>query len=453
MIKMEGQSWKLMHGQFTAQLHPKQLLSRFLASLQHFDLEACHSAMASPEDLEQIRQYIRVLKNPKADDDEKRQVADELGYLVYGHEENQLAFEAEGGLPPLVQLLRDGGDRAKVEAILALHTLAEDNAQVAKAIVACGGRKALEVLAKDPKDDEDAKSRREKAQDALKLLPAEPAEPAVEAKSTEQKASSPEDFEKIRRHVRVLKLDADEANYREKGMAAISLGDLASTTNNRLAIEAQGAVPRLVDLLRDGDRDGEDEPKCYAAYALLGLADNAQVAKAIVDCKGWEALEALAEDPKDGEEMRQGKDYAQKALKLLTRGSGLSKVQVKVKALDSDDAEEQCKAAERLANWAAASDEKRDEINNAGGCEALVATVVNGSDDAKWHAARALRNLANHAEAKQNILKADGIAVLTPLAKHGKGKVKEAASEALNLLSLPERRVRPARAADTKPAA
>lgn len=93
-----------------------------------------------------------------------------------------------------------------------------------------------------------------------------------------------------------------------------------------------------------------------------------------------------------------------------------------------------------------------DEINNAGGCEALVATVVNGSDDAKWHAARALRNLANHAEAKQNILKADGIAVLTPLAKHGKGKVKEAASEALNLLFLPERRVRPARAADTKPA-
>lgn len=66
--------------------------------------------MSSPEDLEQIRQYIGVLKNLKASDDEKRQVADKVGYLVYGDEENQLAFEAEGGLPPLVQLLREGGN-------------------------------------------------------------------------------------------------------------------------------------------------------------------------------------------------------------------------------------------------------------------------------------------------------------------------------------------------------
>jgi hypothetical protein len=65
-----------------------------------------------------------------------------------------------------------------------------------------------------------------------------------------------------------------------------------------------------------------------------------------------------------------------------------------------------------------------------------VALVVNGSDDAKWLAARALRNLANHAEAKESILKADGISTLTLVMKHGKGKVKDAASEALNLLSL-----------------
>ena len=62
--------------------------------------------------------------------------------------------------------------------------------------------------------------------------------------------------------------------------------------------------------------------------------------------------------------------------------------------------------------------------------------MVTGNDAAKWLAARALRNLANHAAAKELILKADGIAILTPLAKHdnGKGKVKEAAGEALNLL-------------------
>ena len=117
----------------------------------------------------------------------------------------------------------------------------------------------------------------------------------------------------------------------------------------------------------------------------------------------------------------------------------------KVKALETGD-DEQCKAAEQLGSWASTSDENRIAIDQAGGAEALVELVMTGSDDAKCHAARALRNLANHAEAKESILKADGIAVLTPLAKRGKGKVKEAASEALNLLSLGC----PAPVADTK---
>ena len=74
-------------------------------------------------------------------------------------------------------------------------------------------------------------------------------------------------------------------------------------------------------------------------------------------------------------------------------------------------------------------------ISREGGAEALVALLVTGSDDAKWHAARALRNLANNCEAKEAILKAGGIATLEPVVRHGKGKVKEAADEALRLLS------------------
>ena len=60
---------------------------------------------------------------------------------------------------------------------------------------------------------------------------------------------------------------------------------------------------------------------------------------------------------------------------------------------------------------------------------------MTGSDDAKWHAARALRNLANNCEAKEVILKASGIATLELVVRHGKGKVKEVADEALRLLS------------------
>ena len=117
-------------------------------------------------------------------------------------------------------------------------------------------------------------------------------------------------------------------------------------------------------------------------------------------------------------------------------------------ALNSGSNNVRCKAAEQLATCAASSDENR----RAGGCDTLVALVVNGSDDAKWHAARALRNLAQHDEAKDSILKADGIAALTPIAKHGKEKVKDAASEALQLLCLVGAQPKTAPVTDPKPA-
>ena len=291
--------------------------------------------------------------------------------------------------------------------------------------------------------------------------------------------ASQKDLEQIREKTRVLK--DSKTTEAQKATAATALGNLASRGSaTSSAIAAQGALPPLVELVRDGG----DKAKFQAAYTLCRLAKES--AKDIVASGGREPLEALAKDQREDSWVVAGRDWAQKALELLPtkaeadalqstpKGvevgktcelalelspmeapSGTSspkQVQVEVKSLESDSSDEQCKAAEQLGNWAAASDEKRSEINKAGGCEALVALVVTGSDDAKWHAARALRNLANHAEAKESILKADGIAVLTSLAKHGKGKAKEAASEALNLLSLVDVQAKPAPAADTKPA-
>ena len=106
-----------------------------------------------------------------------------------------------------------------------------------------------------------------------------------------------------------------------------------------------------------------------------------------------------------------------------------------MRTLESGNEELKAKAAEKLGTWAAVLDENRVAISREGGAEALVALLVTGSDDAKWHAARALRNLANNCEAKEVILKAGGIATLEPVVRHGKGKVKEAADEALKLLS------------------
>ena len=111
------------------------------------------------------------------------------------------------------------------------------------------------------------------------------------------------------------------------------------------------------------------------------------------------------------------------------------KVKAEIQMMETGKEEEKGKAAEKLGTWASVSDENRVAISREGGAEALVALVVTGSEDAKWHAARALRNLANNLEAKEAILKADGMETLRLLVKHGKGKVKEAGDEAMKLLS------------------
>ena len=101
-------------------------------------------------------------------------------------------------------------------------------------------------------------------------------------------------------------------------------------------------------------------------------------------------------------------------------------------------------AAEQLAIWAAVSDENRITLTKEGGTATLVSLLVNGSDEAKWHAARALRNLANNKEAKAAIIKEDAVPTLQGLVKHGKGKLKEAADETLKLLAQQGEKSKPA---------
>ena len=115
--------------------------------------------MASEEDLKKIRNQIRILKDSDSNNAEKANAAQALGNLSRGAE-TRLAVEAEGGVPPLVALLSGGDDFAKGQAAQVLYALAKDKGQagqVAKTIVVCGGREALEALAEDPRDDETVK--------------------------------------------------------------------------------------------------------------------------------------------------------------------------------------------------------------------------------------------------------------------------------------------------------
>ena len=368
-------------------------------------------------DLDQIRKHVQVLES-RTNTRNKGKAAMALGDLAQHGAPTQQAIEAAGALEPLIDLLGGYHDyMTKLNAAFALRWLAFNNLRVATAMVVCGAREPLEKLENVAEwADDNVREGRVQASGALKLLPA---------------GCPEEDLYQIRKKVQVLRdLDSSE---KQKAAAAMALGELAlHGAPTQLAIEAAKGVPLLVAML------GESLMENHAAYALHMLAMNPRVAKAIVACGARQPLEEMRGEGNAMDTLKLLPDDPKAEPKAEQKTSGemnLKQLKSEVKALETGSKAVQCRAAEQLGTWAAISDENRGAINRAGGCEALVALVVNGSDDAKWHAARALRNLANHAEAKKNILKADGIAILTPIAKHGKGKVKEAAGEALNLLS------------------
>ena len=195
-----------------------------------------------------------------------------------------------------------------------------------------------------------------------------------------------------------------------KKEAANALANLAASPKNSGAIAAAGAIPALVTVAATGSPEAQEEATLALTY--LGR-DSFCMAVAAAAAGRLPSSASAAPSPR-----------------------GLSvKVRAEIEALESSKEDQKAKAAEQLGTWATVSDENRAAISREGGVEALVRSLVNGGDQAKWHAARALRNLANNPEAKEAILKADGITTLTLVAKLGKGKVKEAADDALKLFS------------------
>jgi len=329
---------------------------------------------------DEIQNRLQSLRNPEASDGEKKEAAKILANLAMDVQ-NKAAIAAASGIPPLVALVTSGSDSAKQDAARALGNLAV-NDQNKAAIAAAGGIPPLVTL---------------------------------------------------------ITSGSDSA----KEYAAGALGSLARNDQNGAAIAAAGGIPPLVALVTSGS----DSAKEWAAWALGNLAWNDQNRAAIVAAGGVQALQEMAKDGK----MLVHRQVAKEALNSFSKKDSsklghdpatkpstivsAEKLRGEMRTLESGNEELKAKAAEQLGTWAAVSDENRVAISREGGAEALVALLVTGSDDAKWHAARALRNLANNCEAKEVILKAGGIATLEPVVRHGKGKVKEAADEALRLLS------------------
>ena len=363
-------------------------------------------------------------------DTAKKSAAGALQSLAV-NDRNKAAIAAAGGIPPLVALVTSGSDAAKCYAARALAYLALGNDHNKAAIAAAGAIPSLVALVTSGSDD--AKHIAARALSFLAL------------RNDENKAAIAA-AGGIPPLVALVASGSDAA----KEDAAGALQSLAVNDQNNAAIAAAGGIPPLVALVASGS----DAAKKDAAGALLNLAlRNEQNKAAIVAAGGVQVLQEMAKDGK----MLENREVAQNALKHFPCDSDSAEGGAKLghhpatkpsttvctekfggemRALESGSEEQKAKAAEQLGTWAAVSDENRVAISREGGAEALVALLVTGSDDAKWHAARALRNLANNSEAKEVILKAGGVAALELVVRHGKGKVKEAADEALKLLSL-----------------
>eukprot|EP00435_Cladocopium_sp_Y103_P017605 s551_g4.t1 len=311
------------------------------------------------------------------------------GALANLADENEAAIAAAGGIPPLVALVTSGSDAAKEFAAGALGNVAV-NDQIEAAIAAAGGIPPLVALVTSGSD-----AAKQYAASALANL----------AMNDENKVAIAA-AGGIPPLVALVTSGSDAA----KEHAAATLASLASNDQNQAPIAAAGGIPPLVALVTSGS----DSAKAEAAGALRILAKNSQNKETIVAAGGVQALQEMAADGKIHVQARQA---AQRTLKLSFRephsaegGTKLGhdpvtkpstavraeKLRGKMRTLETGNEEQKAKAAEQLGTWAAVSDENR---------------------------------------AKEVILKAGGIATLEPVVRHGKGKLKEAADEALKLLS------------------
>ena len=239
-------------------------------------------------------------------------------------------------------------------------------------------------------------------------------------------------MEEIEGLVRALRVGDDAA----KTAAAQALGNLPRDEDDadrrRVAIVEAGGIAPLVDLLRDGSADAKEE----AARALGNLAwDNAAIRVAIAEAG---AIAPLVELLRDGSV--EAKFWVARALRNLACNNAANKVAIAeaggipplVELLRDGSVETRWWAptlgvygvsvAPAMALYLLARNNAANKvaIAEAGGIPLLVELWRDGSEDAKFEAARALRILARNNDANAvAIAVAVGLEALVELARDG----------------------------------
>ncbi|KAH8051973.1 hypothetical protein JL722_10418 [Aureococcus anophagefferens] len=209
-----------------------------------------------------------------------------LGNLAYCNDANQILIAEAGGVPPLVHLLRNGSAEAKLRAARALGSLAFNDDNIVL-IAEAGGIAPLVELVRDGSAEA-----KEKAAWALCWLAGNDDNLVLIA---EARGIPP--------LVHLLRVGSAKVKVMAASNAAHALCSLAGNDDNlvliteaaasALALIAEaGAVPPLVDLLRDGIAA---DAKLMAARALRQITrDNDANAVAVLAFFGLEPLVQLA---------------------------------------------------------------------------------------------------------------------------------------------------------------
>ena len=287
-------------------------------------------------------------------------------------EDNQMAIARAGGIAPLVALLMSDSEVTAQYAAAALCSLARDNTENQVALAKAGAIAPLvELLGSDSSDTQ------EQAVGALLYL------------ASHDIASRNAVVERL-----VALLDVRNAAAQMKSAEALAVL-AARSDDNRKAITAASAIVPLVRLLGDGRRTRKDTPQERAAAVLADLSRSGDNKKKIVEAGGINPLVAM---------------------------------------LSSDSPEVQAHAAGALWQLAALGNNK-GPIADAGAIPPLVAMLRSEVPEAQAHATGALWHLASSADNKVSMVTAGVIPLIIPVLESRLAEARQHAAAVVSALA------------------
>ena len=318
------------------------------------------------------------------------------------NEDNQTAIARAGGIVPLVALLSSDSDITAQYAAAALESLARDHTENVILLARAGAIAPLvDLLGSDSSDTQ------EHAVGALLSL-------ASSAGNDQRNAV----VEKL-----VGLLDVRNAAAQMKAAEALAVL-AARSEENRKAITNAKAIDPLVRILGDGRRTRSETPQERAAAVLVDLARLSDNKKTIVAAGGINPLVAMLSS--DSPEVQ--KNAAGALWQLAALGNNRSTIaeagaiKPLVTMLNGGSPEAQKFATGALYHLASSADNKVVMVN-AGAIPLLVAVLHSKNSEAREYAAGVVSTLARtQGGNKKAIFKAGGIKPLTDLLDDSRSK-------------------------------